>query len=110
MKRRASTDKGQWHSFHKCHCMDDHPHAEGRPCNDIYERSAIVPCQSTRAASFSRTTKGTTMKMNITLPLPFIAFSITSLLLFSTADGQRSGIKSVDAAAKSAASEQRGGT
>jgi formylglycine-generating enzyme required for sulfatase activity len=50
------------------------------------------------------------MKMNITLPLPFIAFSITSLLLFSTADGQRSGIKSVDAPGKSAASEQRGGT
>jgi formylglycine-generating enzyme required for sulfatase activity len=49
------------------------------------------------------------MKINITLRLFFIGFSITSLLLFSTADGQRSDIKSVDAPAKSA-SEQRGGT
>lgn len=49
------------------------------------------------------------MRMNITLSLSFSAFFITSLLLSSTAEGQRSGI-SLDAPATSAASEQRGGT
>ena len=50
------------------------------------------------------------MKMNFTLPLFFSAFSLPSLLLFSTADGQRSGIKSVDPWAENAPSQQRAGT
>lgn len=50
------------------------------------------------------------MRMNITLLLSSSAFSITSLLLLSTADGQRSDVKTVDAPVNNAASEQRSGT
>lgn len=49
------------------------------------------------------------MRINISLPLPFVACSITSLLLVSTAQGQRSNDRGTDAQAKGIADGQRAG-